>query len=75
MKMLKTNNSGQIVLEYVLLVVIAVTIAAMLVKTLVSRGDEKGILIKKLCEIHRLIGDDVPDFQNTPSTNLRKGCP
>lgn len=69
------NNKGQIVLEYVLLVVIAVTISAMLIKQLVSRGDQKGVLILKLCEIHRLIGSDIPDLPDTPNDNLSRGCP
>lgn len=71
---IKTNH-GQIIVEYMLLMVIAVTIAIMLLKSLASRGDEKGMLIKKMCEIHRVIGADVPDAPGTPARNIPKGCP
>lgn len=69
------SSDGQIIVEYMLLMVIAITIALMLVKSLASRGDEKGLLIKKMCEIHRVIGADVSDAPESPGKNLPKGCP
>ncbi|MEK2646131.1 hypothetical protein [Bdellovibrio sp. BCCA] len=56
------NNRGQIVVEYVLLLVIAVGIAALLTSRLVSRNaDNPGILVSKWHSILKTIGDDVPD--------------
>ncbi|NUN06236.1 MAG: hypothetical protein HUU57_10795 [Bdellovibrio sp.] len=56
------QNKGQIVVEYVLLLVIAVTISAVLVSQLVSRNaDNPGILVSKWHSILTTIGSDVPD--------------
>lgn len=56
------NRKGQIVVEYVLLLVIAVGLAALLVSQLVSRNpDEPGIVVSKWQAILKVIGDDVPD--------------
>jgi hypothetical protein len=57
-----SNRRGQVVVEYVLLMVIAVAIAAMLSKELVSRSeDNPGILVQKWHDILTVVGDDVPD--------------
>lgn len=56
------NKKGQIVVEYVLLLVVAVGLSAFLVSQLVSRNrDEPGILVAKWYAIQKVIGDDVPD--------------
>lgn len=56
------NKKGQIVVEYVLLLVVAVGLSALLVSQLVSRNsDEPGILVAKWNAIMKTIGDDVPD--------------
>lgn len=48
--------------EYVLLLVIAVGIAALLTSRLVSRNaDNPGILVAKWHSILQVVGDDVPD--------------
>ncbi len=48
--------------EYVLLLVIAVGLAAMLTKNLVSRNrDDAGVLVTKWDAILKSIGNDVPD--------------
>ena len=48
--------------EYVLLLVLAVGLAALLVSQLVSRdADNPGILTSKWHEIMQTIGNDVPD--------------
>jgi uncharacterized protein (UPF0333 family) len=56
------NRRGQIVVEYVLLLLVAVSISAVLVSQLVSRNaDNPGFLVVKWHEILKVIGDDVPD--------------
>lgn len=56
------NNRGQIVVEYVLLLVIAVSLSALLVKQLASRSsDNPGILVSKWQSILDTIAKDVPD--------------
>ena len=60
------NKRGQIVVEYVLLLVVAVSISAVLVSRLVSRNpDDPGILVSKWHAILKVIGDDVPDKQKS----------
>jgi hypothetical protein len=57
-----TNRRGQIVVEYVLLLVIAVAVAALITKELVRRDpDSPGILIKKWDDILKEVGKDVPN--------------
>ncbi|MGZ3773157.1 MAG: hypothetical protein ACXVCY_06270 [Pseudobdellovibrionaceae bacterium] len=56
------NKRGQIVVEYVLLLVIAVSLSALLVKQLVSRNpDDAGILTAKWNAILKAVGNDLPD--------------
>lgn len=56
------NKKGQIVVEYVLLLVIAVSLAALLISQLVSRNpDSPGLLITKWQSILKVIADDIPD--------------
>lgn len=56
------NKKGQIVVEYVLLLVIAVSLAALLISQLVSRNpDSPGLLINKWQSILKVIADDIPD--------------
>lgn len=56
------NKRGQIVVEYVLLLVIATGVAALLVSQLVSRNpDDKGALTAKWEAILYAIGADIPD--------------
>jgi len=59
------NKRGQIVVEYVLLLVIAVAVAALITKELVHRDpDSPGVLIKKWDDILKEIGKDLPDKTN-----------
>lgn len=59
------NRSGQVVVEYVLLLVIAVAVAALITKELVRRDPESpGVLIKKWDSILKEIGNDLPDKTN-----------
>jgi len=56
------KNSGQVVVEYVLLLVIAVAVATLITKELVKRDkDNPGILVEKWDAILKTIGTDVPD--------------
>ena len=56
------GNRGQVVVEYVLLLVIAVAVAALITKELVSRDAENpGILVNKWNAILKTVGDDLPD--------------
>ena len=56
------NRKGQVVVEYVLLLVIAVGIAAFLVKQLISRNsDDPGIIVSKWYNIMKVVGEDKPD--------------
>ncbi|MBO9667559.1 MAG: hypothetical protein J7501_12190 [Bdellovibrio sp.] len=62
------NNRGQIVVEYVLLLVVAVGLAALLVSQLVSRNaDDPGVLTLKWHELLKTVGDDLPDSNKTPA--------
>ena len=59
------NSRGQVVVEYVLLLVIAVAIATLITRELVKRDAESpGILVKKWDDILKTIGDDIPDKTN-----------
>ena len=56
------NQRGQIVLEYVLLLVVAVAMAALLTTTLVSRNPEStGMIVLKWYQIIQTIGADPAD--------------
>ncbi|WP_413294730.1 hypothetical protein ACLSU7_06410 [Bdellovibrio sp. HCB185ZH] len=56
------NKRGQIVVEYVLLLVIATGVAALLVSQLVSRNTDKpGVLTAQWQLILNAVGSDVPD--------------
>ena len=56
------HQQGQIIVEYVLLLVIGVTIAILITSTMVSRNPQQpGFLIRKWQEIIRLIGSDTSD--------------
>lgn len=59
------GQRGQIVLEYVLILVAAVAIAVMLTRLIVSRDpDSSGFLVKKWHEILQFIATDRPDDLN-----------
>ena len=61
-KSLIRQNSGQIILEYILLIFIAVTIATLLTTMLVGRSEGRtGIVITKWAEMLNMIGQDIGD--------------
>lgn len=56
------GQRGQIVVEYVLLMVVGVAVAATITTIMVSRNpDTPGFLVRKWVEIIRLIGSDTAD--------------
>ena len=56
------GSRGQIVVEYVLLLVVGVGVAAFITSQMVSRNPESpGFLIKKWSEIVQAIGNDFSD--------------
>jgi hypothetical protein len=71
------NQSGQILVEYILLLLIAVSCATILTKGLVGRRgseDDAGIIIKSWHKIITAIGNDLPDCPN--QTNFESAnCP
>ena len=55
------QNDGQIIVEYILLLFISVSIATLLTKGLVGRGDDPGIFITKWSSLITMIGQDIGD--------------
>lgn len=58
----KAPQSGQILIEYVLLLLIGLMVAKLMIKSLVGQNpEEPGILIKRWNEVWVEIGNDYPD--------------
>jgi hypothetical protein len=56
------GQGGQIIVEYVLLLVVGVSVAVLITSTMVSRNpDSPGFLVKKWLDIIQAIGKDTPD--------------
>jgi len=56
------KTKGQVAVEYVLLLVVAVTIAALVIKLVASRNpDSPGLIVTKWQEVMVSIGKDMPD--------------
>lgn len=56
------SKAGQVVVEYVLLLVVAVGIAALVVNQMASRNPENpGIITAKWQQILKTIAEDIPD--------------
>ncbi len=56
------NRSGQVVIEYILLLVLVTSLGAVIIKGLVSRNiDEPGILVAKWHSIIKTIAEDNPE--------------
>jgi hypothetical protein len=74
---LLNNQAGQILVEYLLLLVIAVGCATLLIKGLVGRGDagtNQGMIVKQWDRILHIIGNDLPDCAKQTSFNS-PNCP
>lgn len=71
---LPKNNKGQILVEYLLLMVIAIACATILTKKLISRGSNPGYIIQMWNKVIVIIGNDLPDCAN--QTDFSKAnCP
>ncbi|MBC7420018.1 MAG: hypothetical protein H7328_04755 [Bdellovibrio sp.] len=73
------NQTGQILVEYLLLMVIAIACATILTKSLVGRGSEgsksgQGMIIKQWDRILHVIGNDIPDCAKQTSFGT-PNCP
>ena len=71
------NTRGQVVVEYLLIMVFMVAIAATLTKTLVGRGDNEssqGFIIKSWSSIIQVIGNDLPDCHKQ-NNHTNPNCP
>ena len=58
------KNAGQVVIEYVLLLVVVSSLGAIIIRDLVSRKatpEESGILVAKWHSILRVIAEDNPE--------------
>ena len=67
-KSILRGSRGQIVVEYVLLLVIGVGLAALITSKMVSRdAKHPGFLVKKWSDIIQAIGSDPADDLNPPA--------
>ncbi|MCB0362249.1 MAG: class III signal peptide-containing protein [Bdellovibrionales bacterium] len=58
----QSNNRGQILVEYILLMVVVVSVALIITSFMVSRNsDQPGFVISKWYQIIELIGNDLAD--------------
>ncbi len=75
MKFPYKNNKGQILVEYLLLMVIAIGFATLLTKQLVNREEANpGIIIRAWSGFIKKISNDLPDCSK--QTNFAEGnCP
>lgn len=68
------TEKGQVLIEYLLLMVIVISFAAILIKGLVSRETGKqGAVIRAWDNIIRIIGNDLPDCRQ--SSFASPNCP
>ena len=55
------NRRGQVIVEYVLLLVVAVTIAALMTRSLIGSDNERGIIVTAWSKVVSAIGADPAD--------------
>ena len=68
MKLLSKNNRGQVLVEYLLLMVIAIGCVTIMTKALISRSDDSpGMIIKAWDGILKTISNDLPDCSKQQS--------
>lgn len=73
----KLNSKGQVLIEYILMMVFVVTIAAVLTKSLVGRTSDEanqGMVIKSWNRMIKAIGNDLPDCPKQKDYNS-PNCP
>lgn len=70
------NRRGQVIVEYLLIMVLVVAIAAMLTKKLVGRGDDdnQGVIVRSWSRMIKAIGNDLPDCPKQTTFNT-PNCP
>lgn len=70
------NTRGQVIVEYLLIMVLMVAIAATLTKKLVGRGDDdnQGVIVKGWSRMIKAIGNDLPDCAKQQSFGTAN-CP
>lgn len=71
------NQRGQVIVEYLLIMVLMVAIAATLTKRLVGRGDDasnQGVIVRSWSRIIKAIGNDLPDCNKQTSFDTAN-CP
>ncbi len=70
------NRRGQVIVEYLLIMVLVVAIAAMLTKKLVGRGEDEnqGVIVRSWSRIIKAVGNDLPDCPKQTSFNTAN-CP
>jgi hypothetical protein len=73
-KSLFLNNKGQVLVEYMLLLLISVSFATLLVSKLISRkdGDGQGIIIQSWSKMLQTLGNDLPDCSKQKEFNSAK---
>lgn len=70
------QRRGQVVVEYVLLMIITASIAALLVKGLASRNpDNPGVLLSKWCQLLEAIAQDEPEDVKGAIKKKKSACP
>lgn len=75
MRFLYKNKKGQILVEYLLLMVVAVGLSTLLTKAMISRKDgSSGMIIKAWDKIIKSIGNDLPDCSKQ-TTFTAPNCP
>ncbi|AZZ36154.1 hypothetical protein CIK05_04880 [Bdellovibrio sp. qaytius] len=70
------NNRGQVIVEYLLIMVLMVAVAALLTKRLVGRGedDNQGVIVKSWSRMIKAVGNDLPDCAKQTTYNTAN-CP
>lgn len=68
------NHKGQVLVEYMLLLLISVSFATLLVSKLISRkeGDGQGIIIQSWSKMLQTLGNDLPDCSKQTEFNSAK---
>ncbi len=67
------NQKGQVLVEYMLLLLISVSFATFLVSKLISRNaDDQGIIIKSWSRMLETLGNDLPDCSKQTNFNSPK---
>ena len=55
------GNKGQLIVEYILLLFVVVWVVTFMTKSLIGRGEDKGIITTKWIQILTVVGKDIGD--------------